>query len=131
MKKALKTLWSGSIDERRQVHLMLAEAIDAWRVVPRLLVLCYGYLVWDVVQWFMNLGDPTSQHAALVSTVVGVAGAVIGIYTNTGRKWSEHSFKFWGREKKDENNDDSDDSDERITTPRPPERQSNKQQLNG
>lgn len=98
MKKALKTLWSGSIDERRQVHLMLAEAIDAWRVVPRLLVVGYGYLVWTVVQWFMNLPDPTTQHAALVSTVVGIAGAVIGIYTSTGRKWSENKFQHWEQE---------------------------------
>lgn len=95
MKRAIQTLWSGTIDERRKVHLMLAEAMDAWRVVPRLLVAGYGYLVWTVVQWFMNLPEPTTQHAALVSTVVGVAGAVIGIYTSTGRKWSEHTFKQW------------------------------------
>lgn len=104
MKRALKTLWSGTIDERRQVHLMLAEAMDAWRVVPRMLVACYGYLVWDVVQWFMALEDPTTQHATLVSTVIGVAGAVIGIYTSTGRKWSENTFKHWN---KDSNNDET------------------------
>ena len=37
---------------------------------------------------------PTTQHAVLISAVVGVAGLVIGIYTNTGRKWGE-GIKKW------------------------------------
>lgn len=63
---------------------MTPEQLNAWRVVPRILVAMYGLLVWRVTEWYMALPDPTTQQAALVSTVVGAAGAFFGFYVNTG-----------------------------------------------
>jgi hypothetical protein len=64
-----------------------AEVIDAYRVVPRLLLLGYGYLVWHVTTWFMSLPEPTTQQAALVTAVVGITAPIAGFYQQSGRKW--------------------------------------------
>lgn len=104
------TDWN-SIDTYRKGHMAVAELVDAWRVVPRLLVAAYSYLVWVVVKWYMTLEPklitgcvsdtaldciyqaPTTQHAALVTAVVGVSAAVFGLYTNSGKKWN--GFTNW------------------------------------
>lgn len=67
--------------------MKLAEIIDAYRIVPRLLVLLYGAVCWTVTDWFMALPAPTGPQAALVSTIWGAAAAWFGLYASTGRKW--------------------------------------------
>lgn len=70
-----------------------AEIIDAFRGIPRVLVAGYALLVWHVVDWFMNLPDPTTEHTFLVSTVVGGAAAVFGLYVNSGSGWDRKSAR--------------------------------------
>ena len=104
------------IDTYRTVHLATAEAIDAWRIIPRFLVGAYSFLVYKVVKWYMLLEPkmiegcvsevitnciyqaPTTQHAALVTAVVGVSAAVFGLYTSSGKKWN--GFTFWNGDTK-------------------------------
>lgn len=69
--------------------LKWAEIIDAYRVVPRLILVSYGWLIFYVITWFMGLPDPTTQQAALVTTVTALAAPIIGLYTSTGRKWDK------------------------------------------
>lgn len=106
------------VDTIRKGHLSLAEFIDAWRIIPRVLVVGYGFLLFKVVKWYMNLQPfmlegcvsdtvtdcivqaPTTQHAALVTAVVGVAAAVFGLYANSGRKWN--GFTYWNKKKPEE-----------------------------
>lgn len=97
------------IDSFRLSHLCFAEFIDAWRIIPRFLVLLYGVLIYKTVSWYMNLQPyllndtiievPTTQHAALITAVVGISGAIFGLYANSGRKW-EGRPSLWS--KKDE-----------------------------
>jgi len=105
------------IDRFRQIHLALAEMLDAWRIVPRALVGLYCWMLYKVVMWYMALEPhlidkcvsqntldcivqaPTTQHAALVTAVVGISAAVFGLYTSTGKKWN--GFTFWGNKKED------------------------------
>lgn len=35
--------------------LVLAESFDAWRVVPRLMLISYGYLVWALFTWYKSI----------------------------------------------------------------------------
>ena len=103
----------GEIDTWRKGHLAVAEWVDAWRLVPRLLVGGYAYMVYKVVAWFMSLkpeliencnvellkevcvvSAPSTQHAALVTAVVGIAAAVFGLYASSGRTWN--GFSKWG-----------------------------------
>ena len=102
-----------NIDSLRRFYLSIAEATDAWRVVPRLLVTGYGVLLYNVVTWYSELkpymlegctsdvvqdclvAAPTTQHAALVTAVVGVAAAFFGLYTSSGQKWDRYIFRKW------------------------------------
>ena len=72
----------------------LAKTIDAWRIFPRVFVSVYIVLLYDVVTWFMTLGEPNLEQSALVSIVVGAMAAVFGIYAGT----SGQSKKFKGEE---------------------------------
>jgi len=102
------------IDAWRKAHMAIAEWIDAWRVVPRLLVAGYTYATWKVIMWYMALqptwldgcdvqvlaekcivAAPTTQHAALVTAVIGISAAVFGLYANSGRKWN--GFTHWNK----------------------------------
>ena len=41
-----------SINKFRVMHLLLAEAFDAWRVVPRMFLALYASMLWWLVKWF-------------------------------------------------------------------------------
>ena len=73
----------------KQLLLDVAEIVDAFRLAPRGLLIAYGVLVWYVVDWFMKIPEPTTQQAALVTTVTGLIAAVIGLYQSSGRKWGK------------------------------------------
>lgn len=62
------------------------EQLDAWRVVPRLLVILYGWLCFDTHQWFTALGDPATPQQLYASVIWGGAAAWFGFYVNSGRK---------------------------------------------
>lgn len=44
-----------TIPRIRQYVLLLAESFDAWRVIPRLMLLAYGYLVFNLYIWYKNI----------------------------------------------------------------------------
>lgn len=69
--------------------LRWAEIIDAYRIFPRIIVGVYGWLVYDMYQWYTALEAPTANQAAFVSTIVGAAAIIVGVYVNTGRKWDK------------------------------------------
>ena len=58
--------------------------LDAWRIIPRILILCYVYLFYTSTTWFMGLSDPTNAQAGFISTVVGASAAFFGLYVNSG-----------------------------------------------
>lgn len=35
--------------------LSVAEAFDAWRIVPRAMLISYGYLVWSMYTWYRSI----------------------------------------------------------------------------
>lgn len=106
------------INKFRRGYLAFSEMVDAFRVLPRALVALYCYLIYKVVNWYMELSPymiegcnsavvkdcivqaPTTQHAALVTAVVGIAAAIFGLYASTGRKWE--GFTPWKTEEKKE-----------------------------
>jgi hypothetical protein len=101
------------INKWRLMHLAAAEAVDAWRIVPRAMVTAYGYLLAYMIHWYMGLKPyvieacveaigseaaqkiaecvvdlPGTQHTALLTAVIGISAGVFGFYANTGRNWS-------------------------------------------
>ena len=65
------------------------ELINRWRVIPRIIVLLYGYTFYEVSHWFMSLDEPTAPQAAFVSTIVGAGAAFFGLYVNSGASLKE------------------------------------------
>lgn len=117
---------SNSSEVKRSI-LAAAEIVDALRLVPRLLLGLYAWLVYWIVSWYIGfktqvvtkcdsatlnvllsekvpleqaeaiscsvtevVGHPTG-YTMLVSTIVGAAAVVFGLYTNSGRKWRDKS----------------------------------------
>ena len=39
--------------------------------------------------------SPSTQHAALVTAVIGIAAAMFAFYANTGKKWN--GFTHWNK----------------------------------
>ena len=71
-----------------------AKKCNEWRIVPRLLIMGYGYTFYEVSQWFMTLDDPTVTQAAFVSTIVGAAAAFFGLYVNSGKSTTTQVINF-------------------------------------
>lgn len=110
----------GDIDAWRKFHLAIAEWIDAWRIIPRAVVILFGYGAYEVTRWYMNLqpyllegcveqggkiaecliSAPTTQHTALLSALFALAAAVFAFYTNAGRKWN--GFSHWNKKPDEE-----------------------------
>lgn len=92
------------MDKFRKGYMMLAEMINVFRIIPRALIVGYSFMLYKVVDWYMNLTpyilegcksetvvdcivqSPSNQHAALVTAVVGISAAVFGLYTRSGSK---------------------------------------------
>ncbi len=77
-----------------QKWIFLAQAVDAWRIFPRVFVGVYIVLLYKVITWFMTLPEPNLEQAGLVSIVTGAMAAVFGIYAGT----SGQSKKFKGED---------------------------------
>ena len=58
--------------------------LDNLRIVPRLLMLFYMYLVWRVSDWFIMLPDPTANQAAFATGIISAGALWFGIYVGTG-----------------------------------------------
>jgi len=65
--------------------MITPERLSAWRIVPRLLILCYMLVFYQTTQWFMNMPDPNNAQAGFVSVIVGAGAAWFGIYVNGTR----------------------------------------------
>lgn len=72
------------LDEVVERNAKFAKIFNEWRPVPRLLVGLYIYLFYQVTMWFMGIPDPTMAQAGFISTVVGAAAGIFGLYVNSG-----------------------------------------------
>ena len=52
---------------------------DRLRIFPRLFIIVYIYMFYNVVEWFMTLTDSNMAQAGLVSVVTG-AGVEAGLF---------------------------------------------------
>ena len=71
----------------KKIFLEIAEVVDAFRVVPRFILIGYSILVWTVAQWYMGIDVPSTQQAALMTTVIGVIAPIAAFYQTSGRSW--------------------------------------------
>ncbi len=64
---------------------LIIKTINGLRIVPRLLIGLYGYVFYEVAQWYMSLPEPTNPQASFVAIIVGAAAAWFGLYVNSGK----------------------------------------------
>jgi len=65
---------------------MTPDKLNAWRIVPRLLILSYMIVFYQTCNWFMALDLPNNAQAGFVSVIVGAGAAWFGLYLNGGVK---------------------------------------------
>ena len=63
----------------------LPQFLSNWRTVPRIMMILYGLVFYNTMQWFMALENPNNAQAGFVSVVVGAGAAWFGLYVN-GKK---------------------------------------------
>ena len=63
----------------------LPQFLSNWRTVPRLMMGLYAWMVYETLNWFMNIPEPNNAQAGLISVVVGAGAAWFGLYVN-GKK---------------------------------------------
>jgi len=68
-----------------QKLIHIAEAVDSWRIFPRIFISVYMYLLVHVVIWYTKLDAPTMEQSGLISVVVGAGAAWFGLYTGSGK----------------------------------------------
>ena len=78
--------------------MTLAEKLDSWRIVPRMLILSYMVVFYQTCNWFMDLAEPNNAQAGFVSVVVGAGAAWFGLYVNGNRASISVSAKTETRE---------------------------------
>ena len=59
---------------------MSPDQLNAWRLIPRLLMLAMLIMTYRVVEWFMSLPDPNPEQAALVSVMTGALTGAFGLF---------------------------------------------------
>ena len=59
---------------------MTPDRLNAWRVIPRLIMLAMLIMTYRVVEWFMSLPDPNPEQAALVSVMTGALTGAFGLF---------------------------------------------------
>ncbi len=69
-----------------QKWIFFAKMIDAWRVIPRLFLGVYVYLLYFATFWFMDLVEPSIEQSGLISILVGAGAAWFGLYVNSAAK---------------------------------------------
>ena len=73
--KAIKWVWWFLKEE-------LPQFLSNWRTVPRIMMVLYGIVFYNTMQWFMALENPNNAQAGFVSVVVGAGAAWFGLYVN-------------------------------------------------
>ena len=71
-----------------QKWIHLAQAVDAWRIFPRLFLSVYIFLLYKTVLWYMDLPDPSMEQSGLISVIVGAGAAWFGLYAGTSKSSS-------------------------------------------
>ena len=65
----------------------MSNALLEYKIIPRLMMLAFTLMAWNVCDWFMALGpDATTQQTAFVSTIVGAATGAFAVWVGSESK---------------------------------------------
>ena len=95
LKDKIRELEDVSNVNPHQKWIHLAQAVDSWRIFPRVFLSVYIFLLYYSTMWFMALDDPSMSQSGLISIIVGAGAAWFGLYAGT----SGASKSFKGEDK--------------------------------
>lgn len=61
----------------------MSKNLDSFRIWPRAFMVVYGYMLWEVTEWFMTLPEPNMAQGSFVGIVWGAAAGFFGFYVNS------------------------------------------------
>jgi hypothetical protein len=65
----------------------MSKTLLEYKIIPRLMMLAFTLMAWNVCDWFMALGpDATTQQTAFVSTIVGAATGAFAVWVGSEGK---------------------------------------------
>ena len=65
----------------------MSKALLEYKIIPRLMMLAFTLMAWNLCDWFMALGpDATTQQTAFVSTIVGAATGAFAVWVGSESK---------------------------------------------
>ena len=73
-----------------QKTIFMAQAVDSWRIFPRLFLSVYIFLLYYATMWFMALPEPSMEQSGLISIIVGAGAAWFGLYAGTSKGKTDH-----------------------------------------
>ena len=73
-----------------QKVIFMAQAVDSWRIFPRLFLSVYIFLLYYATMWFMALPEPSMEQSGLISIIVGAGAAWFGLYAGTSKGKTDH-----------------------------------------
>ena len=73
-----------------QKVIFMAQAVDAWRIFPRVFLSVYIFLLYYSTMWFMALPEPSLEQSGLISIIVGAGAAWSGLYAGTSKSKTDH-----------------------------------------
>ena len=82
-----KTVDSSKNPYQGWIHM--ARAVDALRILPRLFLSVYVFLLYYSTMWFMGLENPSLEQSGLISIIVGAGAAWFGLYAGTDKDKSK------------------------------------------
>lgn len=94
LKDKIRTLEDETNVNPHQKWIHLAQAVDSWRIFPRLFLSVYIFLLYYSTMWFMALPEPSLEQSGLISIIVGAGAAWFGLYAGT----TGSSKKFKGED---------------------------------
>lgn len=95
LKDKIRTLEDATNVNPHQKWIHLAQAVDSWRIFPRVFLSVYIFLLYYSTMWFMALEEPSLEQSGLISIIVGAGAAWFGLYAGT----SGASKSFKGEDK--------------------------------
>jgi|TARA_Y100000004_G_scaffold98029_1_gene109800 hypothetical protein len=96
LKDKIRELEDVSNVNPHQKWIHLAQAVDSWRIFPRVFLSVYIFLLYYSTMWFMALETPSLEQSGLISIIVGAGAAWFGLYAGTSG--SSKSFKGEGKD---------------------------------
>ena len=96
LKDQIRTLEDATNVNPHQKWIHLAQAVDSWRIFPRVFLSVYIFLLYYSTMWFMALESPSLEQSGLISIIVGAGAAWFGLYAGTSG--SSKSFKGEGKD---------------------------------